>query len=248
MSRFDRVEQKEIARIAKRVIPTGGGGSGDATSIGGIPVNLPGILTTGDVISYTSSPSEFTATTPLPPEYTAYPCFKPFATSVVSFNLVGNAGSGAALTGNRNYYMPIRICRAFTPSNILVRVNTAVASSSVYIALYNSNADGWPTGSPLTSSANLSTATTGDKTHAYSTTLQTKQYWLAVQTSATAPNLRNWPATSVRPLGLTSAGTLYSYLLDTPSLFGTWRNFSTTPATLSMLTAGAPPAVFITAA
>jgi hypothetical protein len=247
MSRFDRIEQLEIAKIAKRAVITKGG-TGDATSIGGIPVNIPGILTTGDVISYSSSPVEFTATTPTPPEYTAYPCFKPFSTSVVSFNLVGDAGSGALLTGNRNYYMPIRICRAFTPSNILIRVSTAVASSSVHIALYASNADGWPSGSPITSSANLSCATTGDKTHAYSGNLLTRQYWLAVQTSATAPNLRNWPATAVRTLGLTTSGTLYSYLMDTPALFGTWRNFTTTPATSSMLTTGAPPAVFITAA
>lgn len=245
MSRFDRIEQGEIERIAKK---TAANVSGNANSIGGVPVNLPGILADGDVLTYSSSPTEWTAVSPADPPLIKFPAIKQLSNTYISSNVVSAASTSVSFTANRCFLTPIIFSRNTDINQLAVRVQTAVAGSLVQIALYNSNVDGWPTSSPITTSPNLDCSTTGDKTYTYTATLiGSTHYWLGMMSNGSSPNLRAWGVNALATLSVTTAGTVNNSIVYTPSLFGIHRNFTTSPVVAADLSSSSVPAIMVRA-
>jgi len=72
-------------------------------------------------------------------------------------------GSGAALTANQEYYVPILITMGGVLAGVQFEVTTNVAASNMKHALYNQGSDGLP-GTKIVDFVTTATATTGIKT------------------------------------------------------------------------------------
>lgn len=123
------------------------------------------------------------------------------------------ASSTLAGAANRVDMAPYYTTARLRIDQIGVSVSTAVASSTVKVFIYGSNADGWPD-ELLYESAPISSATA---TYAFATLDFTfdsgRQYWLGVRHSATA-TLRSINTSSAVNLGLTgSANSNYATIL-----------------------------------
>lgn len=97
--------------------------------------------------------------------------------------IVAGATSTAAPTANRLYLVPIFAAKARAINQIASAVSTS-ATGNVRMGVYNSDpVTGYPTTLLVGGSAAVSTATTGDKTHTVTATLN-GVHWLAFTASA----------------------------------------------------------------
>lgn len=152
--------------------------------------------------------------------------------------------SAQQLVSQRVYITPLMPNFDYTCSHLV----TAIASGGAdyEMALYESDpATGWIVGAPVYTTGTITGSVTGVREIAVIGTTffninKNLQYWIALKTNngaAITPRTAN--TGSVVPLytPLTSNGTAGSlFYLDT--VFGTWRNFTTSPVTTSDLSTG----------
>lgn len=163
----------------------------------------------------------------------------------------GTSTSTGTGTANTWYMVPWVAPTDITLASIRVYLTAAgAASSSLIIGIYSSGNDGYPTGSPIVTSGQLSTTTgTAAGYLTYSTTqalTENKQYWLFVGFSNhTTATLRTMVGAAWTALAtdLSVATTTYNCLSGTWGTYGTMRNFTTTPVTGSDYAAVSPLAL-----
>ena len=171
----------------------------------------------------------------------AVPSVKPKTAHYICGMTINGTFVNQSLVANRAYWYPLVSGRTVEIDRASVYVSTGAASSFVRIGLYASDADGWPTGSPIFTSGDLSSASTGEKFEACSLTLRRgEQIWTVVHSSA-APALRSISRTYqvpiyVNPLNVSSSSSAYNTQTFALGL----------PAPTSLLfTTGNSPAVFL---
>ncbi len=178
---------------------------------------------------------------------TCRPSVKQFSGTLVSSAVVADAASTLAGAANAVDLAPIRCVEDLSINSIQCNVTTAVASAKVRLAVYESNDDGWPTGTPIAESAELDCGSTGTKSTAVSFTLSgSKQYWLACWHSSTA-TLRSIPVGAMIVLGAGLSGTAQNNKVRLTGItYGTataFRDFTANPVVAANLTAAAMPMV-----
>jgi hypothetical protein len=97
---------------------------------------------------------------------------------------VGTVATGGGMTANTIYLAPLRILRACTIGDLGVSVSTAVAGSSLQLALYARGADGAPAGLPITSTGSISAGTATSVSGNASATLAPGLYWAGINSTA----------------------------------------------------------------
>lgn len=102
----------------------------------------------------------------------------------------GMSGTDSTTTrasyANRVWLHPWIPRHTVTVDRAAIWCTAAVAGSLAKIAIFDSDADGWPTGSALWTSTDLNCGTTGEKSATVSLTLRRgQQYWNALHTSST---------------------------------------------------------------
>jgi hypothetical protein len=99
----------------------------------------------------------------------------------------GVTGNGNALVANQIVLVPVVFLRTITVNNILIRVSTGAASSTVDLAFYGAGANGLYTGTPLVIVTGLSSAANGTVTASMAATTFTAgvQYWAAINSNGT---------------------------------------------------------------
>lgn len=159
---------------------------------------------------------------------------------------VGNPSAGGGMSANTIYLAPLRILRACTIGDLGVAVTTAVAGSSLQLALYARGPDGAPAGSPIASTASISAATATSVSGNISATLAPGVYWIGVNQTA-AITIRTISGSSYS--GSIIGANLLNDVL-TPgigrtlsSAFGTWPDLTVTPAGLNIALANRTPFV-----
>jgi hypothetical protein len=137
------------------------------------------------------------------------------------------------MTANTIYLAPLRILRACTIGDLGVSVSTAVAGSSLQLALYARGADGAPAGLPITSTGSISAGTATSVSGNAIATLAPGLYWVGINSTA---------AIAVGTINPSSYGGFivgFSGLADVLSArtgrilsftFGTWPDLTATPA------------------
>lgn len=143
-----------------------------------------------------------------------YPKVAPFA----SFDgyapaVNGTAASSLTTVANKLYLLPWVAPSDFTVTTLKTRSVTAVTSATVYMAIYASGADGYPTGTPLASAGPLtaSAANTDITTSVSVAVTENKQYWFAIGAPAsTPPSIRSLGPVALPPLAFSiTNGTSY---------------------------------------
>jgi hypothetical protein len=120
-----------------------------------------------------------------------------------------------ALTANRQYFIPIYVPYVLTTTTLACEVTTLGSGSSIRMNIYAADANGAPTGSPLGTDVNVSSATIGVKTGAYAVTLKPGLYWASMVCNATAPTVRTNIAAGVVGVSTLGATSSYSYIFGT---------------------------------
>lgn len=118
----------------------------------------------------------------------------------------GPASGTLAGVAGRLDLAPYFTSQRITIDQIGVAVSTAVAGATGRVCIYESDADGWPSGNPVyEGGADLSFAATGYVFHTLGFTFETgTPYWLGIKQSSTA-TLRTVAVASAVNLGLTSS-------------------------------------------
>jgi hypothetical protein len=166
---------------------------------------------------------------------------------LISIGVVADAATPIAGVANAIDLAPLRCVDDLSINSIQCNVTTLVASAKVRLAVYESNSDGWPTGTPIAESAELDCGSTGTKSTAVSFTMSGgKQYWVACWHSSTA-SLRGMPVGAMTMLSSNLASTAQNNKVRLTGItYGTataFRNFTTNPVVSANLTAAAMPMV-----
>ena len=169
----------------------------------------------------------------------------PFSGSIDAPGLWGDAFTTIALVANTQKMVPFVPQFGFAPSQIGANVTAAVAGN-IQLALYASDsATGLPVGAPINTPSSIATGTTGNKESVHTTALVTgRQYWLAIQSSATA-TVRAVSLASLVPLVSDPTTANQSTIFNKVVVFGTWINFTTTPAVVGDFVNGNMPLVYL---
>ena len=115
----------------------------------------------------------------------------PFAGVHVVGAFTSNALTTTSITQNQLRLYPVSFGRSFSIDAIGANVATASASGTFQAGVYASDADGYPTGSPLVVSTTLSAASVGLKSSAVSLTIAANtQYWLALHMGGASTTMR----------------------------------------------------------
>lgn len=149
--------------------------------------------------------------------------------------LASIAGGGVAPGANSIRLIPGYIRQKLTINTLGVRITTASAGGNVQAAIYANNAATvLPTGSPLASTASMSTTSTGSVNAAASVQLNTGLYWWAVNcdnatvafTSTSTGSL--WLSSLLGSLTQNSdlAGATAIDGLSVAQTFGTWPDLT----------------------
>jgi hypothetical protein len=176
----------------------------------------------------------------------ATPSFTPLAATHRMHGAANaTAMTASAMTANTTILSPFVAPGDFAASSIRLQVATGVASSTFQLGVYASGSNGWPTGAPLLTTADLSGATATDLSAVIllSVTKGT-QYWLACKAGATAPNVRRIAVGGCWSLGQSAIGTAVSSCLLVSG--ASWPNFTTNPVSTATLSTLTPPAVMLT--
>lgn len=173
----------------------------------------------------------------------------PLSTTRLTAIINGTALTNGAQVASRIYLAPFIPCDSFNTTSLVGNVVSGVASSTLYLGVYASGTNGWPTGAPLINSGSLSGAAAGDQTYTPGSSLAMSkgtQYWLAFMTGTTAPNVRQMPVAGLWPFGgvVTNATTCRTVILRTITP-GTWPNFTTNPVVIADLASAAYPLVYL---
>jgi hypothetical protein len=146
---------------------------------------------------------------------------------------VGSVATGGGMTANTIYLAPLRILRACTIGDLGVAVITAVAGSSLQLALYARGADGAPAGLPITSTGSISAGTATSVSGDASATLAPGLYWVGINSTAAIA------VGTINPSSYGGSIVGFSGLADVLSArtgrilsftFGTWPDLTATPA------------------
>jgi hypothetical protein len=150
----------------------------------------------------------------------------------------GAAATGAPMQANAIVLHPFVLARSVTIGELGARVNTAVASTSIQLAIYGS-ANGEPDGAPLATTASLSsaTATTVSDNVADFNLTGGVTYWMAVHSDG-APTLQVFVASNLYTASILGAPTL-AQLASAASSVNAWRRVASTFGTWPTLSAGA---------
>jgi len=229
------------------------GDKGDITvSSGGTVWNIDAAVIGVTELSATGTPMEDTYlcgnnTWSIP---FSYPRVLPLSTWYETTNVQNDAFTTLALTAATAYYTPYRCHKNLTIDQLAVNVSTTQTNNCA-VAIYESGANGWPTGAPVLTSGSISTSTAGTRTVTVSYTLsQGKQYWFGLQASntGTQPTLRAIASTGAICLrNDPTAANQFNLIRHTGVTLNTWRNFTTTPTATADLANGNVPAVFVRA-
>lgn len=180
-----------------------------------------------------------------------FPSVKPIVGSFLTTAVMADVSTTLAGTANALDLAPLRLRANTTISTVDVNVTTSSASTTIRIAVYASNADGWPTGAPLAESAVINTNATGIRSSAFSVTLNaSQQYWLAIWFSG-APTIRSIPVGGMYALGFNNNGTAhFNKIRYTGVTYGTstaFQVFSSNPSAANLVS-GAMPMICLTVA
>ena len=180
-----------------------------------------------------------------------FPSVKPIVGSFLTTAVMTDASTSLAGTANALDLAPLRLRANTTISTVDVNVTTFVASTTIRIAVYASNADGWPTGAPLAQSSVINTNANGIRSSAFSVTLNaSQQYWLAIWFSG-APTIRSIPVGGMYALGFNNNGTAhFNKIRYTGVTYGTstaFQVFSNNPSAANLVS-GAMPMICLTVA
>ena len=151
----------------------------------------------------------------------------------------GTLGAGAAMVANTIYLYPFTVRRAVTVGELGARVTTAVAASSVQLAIYASAA-GEPDGAPLASTVSLSgaTATTISDDVTDFNLAENTTYWMAVNANA-AITLQHLTGSAQLAAAFTIGAPTLANISAGTITGGGWRTVAQTFGTWPTLTAGA---------
>jgi hypothetical protein len=148
------------------------------------------------------------------------------------------ATTGNTMVANNIALHPFVLDRSVTIGELGARVNTAVASTSIQLAIYGS-ANGEPDGAPLATTASLSsaTATTVSDNVADFNLTGGVTYWMAANSDGT-PALQGFTGSSLNTGAIVGAPTL-AQLSTGNTAANPWRSAAATFGTWPTLTAGA---------
>lgn len=153
--------------------------------------------------------------------------------------LQGAVGNGAAMVASVIYLYPFVLARSITVGELGARVNTAVASSSIQLAIY-ATVNGEPNGAPLASTASISSATAGvvsDNVTDFNLTGGVT-YWMATNSDG-APVLQHITGTAINIAASVLGAPTLAQVSSGVTGSGGWRSVSQTFGTWPTLTAGA---------
>lgn len=141
---------------------------------------------------------------------------------------VSTASSTMSIVASTIYLFPFSFDEVVTPSSVAIRCGTLSASSSIRLVIYAVKGDGMPS-TLVADLGTVSTASTGEKTIAYTTPLY-GQYWIGLISSAHTPAL--------------STITLQTFFgqqtLGTTTISGTGNIYGVTQASVSSYFTSAP--------
>lgn len=150
---------------------------------------------------------------------------------------LGTLGAGAAMAANNIYLYPFTVQRSITVSELGARVNTAVAASSVQLAIYASSA-GEPNGAPLASTVSLSgvTATTISDNVTDFNLSENTLYWMASNANA-AITMQHLTGTAQLAAAYVIGATTLANVSSGAASSGGWRSVAQTFGTWPTLSA-----------
>lgn len=162
-----------------------------------------------------------------------------------------NTGGGATVGASTVKLTPVQIKQSCHVGAIAVDIKTLSAGDNVQFALYASDVvTGLPTGSPLATTGNVSTAATGRVSGTFSSSASVTPgfYWIAVQASSAVPLLQVFlpggPSLFASEVGTSSLATLWNGSgfvatgVSTPGTFNSWASLTSatfTPANQTVI-------------
>lgn len=160
--------------------------------------------------------------------------YKPgnFISSLDTLTVAGAGMGSTSLVVLRSFVLEA----SMTIDQLIVRITTAAAGSTFQLAIYNSSANGDPTGLPLANTASLTGAATGNIAGSITPLSLTanKLYWMAIAADNTTLAFVQGVTNSLKQaflhgaesLAFISTSTVVSFNRTAPATYGTWPDLT----------------------
>ena len=172
---------------------------------------------------------------------------KPLANQWITNAVTSSNYTGEATTASRLRLAPLVFQYATDINLVRIVVTTAGTGALFDAAIYASDADGRPTGSPIWDVLGLSGATTGSRDTAVSLSFTAgQQVWVAYRSGSPTCTTRATGLASMVSLDAvtTSAGN-EPIIQVTSTQGGAWRNFTTNPVVAADFISDNMPTLFL---